>query len=120
MTRGQQLSLDDIKLSTHRGGPDTEIAAAIDNAARSPKQRAQVLDALRKAGNEGRTDYELGVELGILRTSAGKRRLELQRIGLVVDSGERRPTDTGSSGVVWRAVAEYPRWSEDVRVGGRL
>lgn len=92
--------------TSHAGGPETEVAAAEDNAPRSGSQRARVLVCLADAGNDGMTDWELGVALSILRTSAGKRRKELCEIGLVEDTGWRRKTDTGSSAVVWSLTDE--------------
>jgi predicted transcriptional regulator len=67
-------------------------------------QRVRVLKALVEFGVDGATDYELGNRLNILRTSAGKRRKELLEIGLVARTGKTRPTDTGSSGIVWRVT----------------
>jgi hypothetical protein len=49
--------------------------------------------------DDGLTDFEYP---GLQQTSAGKRRLELQRAGLVEDSGRRRPSPSGSPVIVWR------------------
>lgn len=35
------------------------------------------------------------------QTSAGKRRGELRDMGLVFNTGNRRPSDTGSPAIVW-------------------
>lgn len=47
------------------------------------------------------TDFELAAITGRKQTSIGKRRGELVAQGLCVDSGQRRPSDTGSPAVVW-------------------
>jgi hypothetical protein len=65
-------------------------------------QKQDVLGHFIKLGEYGSTDYETSVALKILRTSAGKRRKKLCEQGLIVDSKQRRKTDTGSTAVVWR------------------
>lgn len=88
----------------HAGGMDTEVEAAHGDRTARDAQRQSVLIALANAGDAGLTDYEAGRVLGVLRTSAGKRRLELMRDDLVADSGQRRPTDTGATAAVWVAT----------------
>jgi len=65
-------------------------------------QRLRVLDAYKSREATGATDFEIAEQLGILRTTAGARRLELGE--LVVKTTERRKTDTGCSAIVWRAA----------------
>lgn len=100
-----QLTFDEVAKNRlprwHRGGLETERLAALDCYARTGSQRFRVLFELAGAGERGRTDYELGETLRILRTSAGKRRKELMEAGLVEASGGRRITDTGSTAIVW-------------------
>lgn len=86
----------------HKAALDTERIAAALVYPHSGTQRMKVLKELERAGAEGRTDYELGEALGILRTSAGKRRAELAEDGLVQATVNRRMTDTSSPAVVWR------------------
>ena len=85
---------------------DTAQEAARNASRRGPSQRRRVWEALKKLGNA--TDYELGQHLGILRSSAAKRRQELVDRGLVIATPYRRLTDTGSSAVVWRCSYVYP------------
>lgn len=80
--------------------PETSHLAADAARKRGPSQRGRVWDALLQLGNA--TDYELAQKAGILRTSAAKRRQELQALGLVEPTTLRRLTDTGSPAVVWR------------------
>ena len=93
----------DRPVRARRSGRDTERAAADRVASHNINGfRYSVLEALERAGNAGLTDYEISRELGVLRTSAGKRRKELYELGLCQDTDERRATDTGASAIVWR------------------
>ena len=80
--------------------PDTSHLAAQTASVRGPNQRIKVWDALNFLGEA--TDFELSEYLGILRSSAGKRRQELTELGLVEPTDFRRPTDTGAMSIVWR------------------
>lgn len=79
---------------------DTEVAAA---ASDRTTLRERVLEVYRNAGPRGLSDYEASVRAGIARPhSAGTRREELIRRGYrIVDSGQRRPTDSGRMAIVW-------------------
>lgn len=79
--------------------PDTSHKAATQSAKRGPSQRRRIWEALQRLGEA--TDYELGETCNILRSSASKRRQELQQLGHVIDTGKRRPTDTGTMAIVW-------------------
>ncbi|HXI23108.1 MAG TPA: hypothetical protein VNG71_04465 [Pyrinomonadaceae bacterium] len=83
--------------------PETAHEAAAANQLSRFTMRREVLLLLQSKGSKGATDWEISEELGILRTSAGKRRHELVALGLVENSGQRRETDTGSTAIVWRA-----------------
>ena len=87
--------------------PDTSQQAAKNASRRGPSQRRQVWESLKRLTTA--TDYELSVATGILRSSASKRRQELVELGHVVDTGQRRPTDTGTMAIVWRCsyVSQY-------------
>lgn len=82
----------------HRGDPWTSQAAAA-SVARAP-QRARVLAALAAAGPDGRTDFELGAELGIRETAAGTRRKELEEIGLAARTTRTRLSPYGNAALV--------------------
>lgn len=92
----------DVDGAARKYGHDTEHDAGARVGVRSGETRWAALAALYAAGNDGLTDYELAIALDVLRTSAGKRRHELACIELVVDSGQRRETDTGTTAIVWR------------------
>lgn len=79
--------------------PDTSHTAATNASKRGPSQRRRTWETLKRLGEA--TDYELAEATGILRSSAAKRRQELQQLGHVIDTGKRRPTDTGTLAIVW-------------------
>lgn len=80
--------------------PDTAKTAADNAQRRGPSQRKRIWEALQALG--GATDYELAMATGILRSSAAKRRQELVELGHVIETNQRRPTDTGTLAIVWR------------------
>lgn len=84
--------------------PDTSHGAAAQAAKRAPRHREIALRVLREALPDGLSDFELAERTGVPQTSIGKRRLELQRMGLVEPTGERRPSPTGTPAMVWRAM----------------
>ena len=93
------LTIDPIRLSRSTD-PETSRQAAESASRRGPSQRRRVWEALNKLGDA--TDYELSIEVGILRSSAAKRRQELVDLGHVIETPFRRKTDTGSDAIVWR------------------
>lgn len=82
--------------------PETAHEAANANQEIRGEQRRRVYEYLKSCGPNGATDYEISVACGILRTSAGKRRKEIQDLGYVIDPGTRRQTDSNSSAIVWK------------------
>lgn len=86
--------------------PDTSHNAAENATRRGPSQRKRIWEALQQLG--GATDYELSQATGILRSSAAKRRQELTELGHVIETAQRRPTDTGSLAIVWRCSYVSP------------
>jgi len=82
------------------GAPETERLGAIDVYPRSGTQRRRVLEAIADAGEAGRTDDELMLELEICRAAA--RRNELLNLGWLEDSGRRRRTSVNGTAAAWR------------------
>lgn len=93
---------------------DTAIAAGVQSIFRASHDRLRVLRALARAGEKGLTDHEAAAACGITagNSSAGKRRVEMERAGLVErrlvidpDSlkliGDKRPTPSGGMAAVW-------------------
>lgn len=94
-----QASLFDARTTD----PETShIAGATDRLT----DRERALAILRRYP-AGLTDHELADLMGRIQTSAGKRRHELMRDGLVENSGLRRLSPSGSPAIVWRAVATH-------------
>lgn len=75
---------------------DTARAAADMSPEALATGQRLVLFALADAGPNGLIDHEHHRINGLIPTSAGKRRLELRRMGLVEATGRRRPTGTGT------------------------
>ena len=82
----------------------TSRAAAETVEPRVATLRRAVLDALRAAGEAGLTDEEMQTRLGMGGNTQRPRRVELERGGLVRDSGRTRRTRGGREAVVWVAV----------------
>lgn len=84
--------------TAHRGArntdPDTSLEAAqsITDEARRDVY-ARIICIIFEHGPQ--TDWQLGQRLGLLATSAGKRRGEMRDMGLVVRTEFRGPTATG-------------------------
>ena len=77
--------------------------------------RVRVVTFLRQCRSRGATDDAISVALGVNGNSTRPGRVELCRQGLVVDSGRRRRTSTGSPATVWvlaeHASADARRWT---------
>lgn len=87
----------------HRIG-DMDTAVAAGRALSDDRLRdlqVKVLAALAAAGAHGMTDDEHENVNALRADSAGKRRLELCRLGLVRESEDRRRTRRGAMAAVW-------------------
>lgn len=89
--------------AARKADPETSHAAASEHQETRARDRNTAL-TIHRAHPAGLTDFELADLMGRQQTSAGKRRGELRDMGLIEDSGERRPSPSGSSAVVWRIV----------------
>lgn len=90
--------------SARQTDPATSWDAARMAKRGAARLRDRCLKALRDAGESGLTDFELADKVGSQQTSAGKRRGELEKAGLVVRTEDRRPSPSGASAMVWRAA----------------
>jgi hypothetical protein len=101
---GSKLTVDASLLggtpSTHRTN-DRDTARTAGERVNLTEGQRKVFLALAGAGTRGLLDHDHERLNGLIPTSAGKRRLELMQAGLVVDSGHRRATDTGTAAIVW-------------------
>lgn len=95
-----QPSLFDDVGRSHAADPWTSTAAAA--SVKRGTQRFAVLAELGAAGDDGRTDSELGEHLHIRETAAGTRRKELEELGLVERTADTRPTRYGNPALVHR------------------
>ena len=93
-----------ITPASRRGAPETSRAAAASVAHVTGGRRLAVLEAIAAAGARGLTDDEGEWAIGWNAQAWTPRRNELARLGLVVPTGERRPTASGRSATVWRAA----------------
>lgn len=88
----------------HNAPAGTSGVAADRIAGYAAKQRNDVLAVIAKAGAFGATDAEIESATGIRAQSVSPRCGELRVLGLVVDSGRRRPTPRGRPAAVWIAA----------------
>ena len=82
----------------------TSRAAAIAMYCKAGTKRARVLDQISRSWLGGCTDEEGMRHLRMNPNTYRPRRVELVRMGLVKDSGIRRPTLSGEQAVVWTAT----------------
>ncbi len=80
---------------------DTSFAAAEQIEPVAGTQRAAVLNYLRRSSA---TDEEIGGALGMEGNTVRPRRRELELVGLIKKTGEKRRTHSGRLAVVWRAA----------------
>lgn len=78
---------------------DTSLNAAIRCRKAAKAQRQRIIELLFERPS---TDEEIGEILGLPLNAVHPRRWQLVRDGIVVDSGERRPTRAGFPAIVWR------------------
>lgn len=85
--------------------PETSRLAALAAVERLTENQWAVLSSLVEAGQAGLIDHEHQVRNGLEQDSAGKRRKELERLGLTQPTGTRKLTPRGSYANVHRATA---------------
>lgn len=98
-----QMPLDFSAPAARESDPDTSHDAAARAALTANRGRKMALEVLRQNVG-GLTDHELSELTGWRLNSMNKRRGELRDAGLVVDTGRRRRTPSGSTAIVWAAV----------------
>ena len=100
---------DRIPAPAHRNAPDgTSEVAAEKIESEAPTLRAKVYAMIRLAGEHGVTDEEGESWLEMRHQTYTPRRGELVRLGLVVDSGQRRKTRGNRPAAVWIATGVEP------------
>jgi hypothetical protein len=90
--------------SANRGVSETSIAAyeSQDPDAKARRER-QILGYIET--EDGATCWEVEIALGLLHQSASSMITRLRQAGHLVDTGERRPTNTGRMATVWGLAA---------------
>lgn len=103
------LLWDRIPAPAHHNAPDgtSEVSAARIEAD-APTLRAKVYAMIRLAGDRGVTDEEGEDWLDMRSQTYTPRRGELVKLGLVVDSGQRRKTRGNRPAAVWIATGVKP------------
>lgn len=81
--------------------PSTSIAARKSIHSVAGTLRRQVFLKILEKGALGATLEELELEMGIAGNTIRPRRQELEKRGLVENSGRERPTSSGRQAIVW-------------------
>ena len=82
----------------------TSIEAADAIAPVTARIQRMALARIKAAGARGYTAAELADVLAMERTTVQPRTTELRRLGLIDDSGQRRPNPNGKRAIVWIAT----------------
>jgi hypothetical protein len=95
---------DDILSTRGTASPralDPSIAAlkSLDPETKANREQ-QILDFIETVGDA--TCHEVEIALRLLHQSASAAITRLRKAGRLVDTGKRRPTNTGRSAKVWR------------------
>lgn len=83
---------------------DTSAGAAKAIGGSAGFYRKKVLQAFRQAGDAGLTADQAAELAGLSILTARPRVTELNKAGLIVDTGDRRRNASGRRAVVWRVV----------------
>ena len=87
--------LDDICANRHGGSPTSSEAHASLGRMALETLRAKVAGFVRSRGTSGATCEEIEAAMGLRHQTASARCAELKRLGILRDSGRRRPTSSG-------------------------
>ena len=90
----------------HQSHSETSKAAAIAIKPRIGPMHRAILDYLEYSG--GSTDEELQRFIPMAQNTERPRRRELQKAGLIEDSGKTRQTKSGRAAVVWVLATATP------------
>jgi predicted transcriptional regulator len=86
------------------GRTDTSAEAARSISSASGRIQRMVHLAIAEVGARGLTSDELAERLGMERSTVQPRTSELKLLGLIRDSGQRRPNRNGKRAIVWTVV----------------
>jgi transcription initiation factor IIE alpha subunit len=77
-----------------------------------PHLQRSVLAVIEAAGARGATGDQIARELGWDKYRVRPRTAELRKLGKIIDSRQRRPSDSGISSIVWT----LPHYSTPIAV----
>lgn len=97
--------MSDYPHEAGHSGVDTSIAAADVINKVLPRLQHQIFGVIADAGDRGVTGDEIAARLGWERHRVRPRTSELRRLRRIIDSGQRRNSDSGVASIVW-IVAE--------------
>ena len=95
--------------TAHRHGPDTEQLALEFVAPKLSGLRLKALQSLASA-HPGLTGSQVAKKIDAWIYSVKPRLTELERMGLVRDSGERAKNDRGRQEIVWQITGRGEQW----------
>ena len=95
--------------TAHRHGPDTEQLALEFVAPKLSGLRLKALQSLASV-HPGLTGSQVAEKMDAWLYSVKPRLTELERMGLVRDSGERAKNDRGRQEIVWQITGRGEQW----------
>jgi len=95
--------------TAHRHGPDTEQLALEFVAPKLSGLRLKALQSLASV-HPGLTGSQVAQKMDAWLYSVKPRLTELERMGLVRDSGERAKNDRGRQEIVWQITGRGEQW----------
>jgi len=95
--------------TAHKHGPDTEQLALEFVAPKLSGLRLKALQSLASA-HPGLTGSQVAQKMDAWLYSVKPRLTELERMGLVRDSGERAKNDRGRQEIVWQITGRGEQW----------
>ena len=95
--------------TAHKHGPDTEQLALEFVAPKLTGLRLQALQSLASV-QPGLTGSQVAEKMDAWIYSVKPRLTELERMGLVRDSGERAKNDRGRQEIVWQITGRGEQW----------
>lgn len=98
-----QMGLFDICHHFHKGNPES-VEANVKIHKSKEAIREKILQYIRAMGMDGATCEQIEIALDISHQTASARCAELKNLKLVIDSGSRRETRTGTKAAILRAV----------------
>lgn len=95
--------------TAHKHGPDTEQLALEFVAPKLSGLRLKALQSLASV-HPGLTGSQVAQKMDAWLYSVKPRLTELERMGLVRDSGERAKNDRGRQEIVWQITGKGEQW----------